>query len=144
MKHTKKLYWSVTALMAAFMLMGAIPDLLKAPLAIAIFAHLGYPVYLLRFLGTAKLLGVITVLAPGVPRLKEWAYAGLVVDLIGALYSHLSVGDPSSAWMMPIIGLILVVGSYLLFRQQVTNESGAREVFVPAHSSRAAARISVG
>ena len=135
MKYTKKLYWSVTGVMAAFMLMASIPDLLQASMAVAIFSHLGYPAYLLRFLGTAKLLGVITVLVPAVPRLKEWAYAGLIIDLIGALYSHLSVGDPSSTWMLPVVGLILVGGSYLLFRQQVTHERGrVREVFVPAHS----------
>ena len=102
MKHTKKLYWTVTGLMAAFMFMATIPDLIKAPVAVAIFSHLGYPAYLLRFLGTAKFLGVITVLVPGVLRLKEWAYVGLVIDLVGALYSHLSVGDPSSAWMLPV------------------------------------------
>jgi hypothetical protein len=46
------------------------------------------------FLGTAKILGVIAVLVPGAGRLKEWAYAGLIFDITGALYSHLSVGDP--------------------------------------------------
>jgi hypothetical protein len=62
------------------------------------------------------------VLAPGFRRLKEWAYAGLVFDLIGAVYSHLSVGDPPSAWSFPIVGLILVVGSYLLYRRRLTDE----------------------
>ena len=144
MKHTKKLYWTVTGLMAAFMFMATIPDLIKAPVAVAIFSHLGYPAYLLRFLGTAKFLGVITVLVPGVLRLKEWAYVGLVIDLIGALYSHLSVGDPASAWMLPVIGLALVVGSYGLFRQQLNDESRPlREVLAPAYSPRAAVRISV-
>ena len=113
MKHTKNLYWSLTGLMAAFMLMASIPDLLKVPDAVAIFSHLGYPAYLLRFLGIAKLLGVITVLVPP-SRLKEWAYAGLVIDLVGALYSHLSVGDPPSVWLFPVIGLVLVAGSVLV------------------------------
>lgn len=112
----KSPYWIVTGLMAAFMLLASIPDLLQAPQARAIFGHLGYPAYLLPFLGTAKILGVITVLMPGVRRLKEWAYAGLVFDLIGALYSHVSVADPLTAWMFPVIGLLLVSGSYLLCR----------------------------
>ena len=80
------LYWVVTGLMAAFMLMASIPDVLRLPQAIEIFGHLGYPAYLLLFLGTAKILGVIAVLIPGFDRLKEWAYAGLVFDIIGALY----------------------------------------------------------
>ena len=81
-------------------------------------AHLGYPAYLLRFIGTAKALGVAAVLVPGLPRLREWAYAGLVFDLTGALYSHLSVGDPASIWIFAVVGLVLVTGSYLLQRAE--------------------------
>ena len=120
MKTTKILYWIATGLMAAFMLMASIPDVLRIPDAVAVFTHLGYPTYLLPFIGIAKILAVITVLAPGFPRLKEWAYAGLVFDLIGALYSHISVGDPPSNWIFPIVGLLLVFGSYLLYRRRMS------------------------
>jgi uncharacterized membrane protein YphA (DoxX/SURF4 family) len=122
MKHPKRLYWIVTSLMAAFMLTASIPDILRIPQAVEVFTHLGYPTYLLPFIGVAKMLGVIAVLAPGFRRLKEWAYAGLVFDLIGALYSHLAVGDPPSAWGFPSVGLILVAGSYLLYRRGLTDE----------------------
>jgi hypothetical protein len=84
---------------------------------VAFFMHLGYPAYLLPFLGVAKTLGVLAVVVPGFPRLREWAYAGLTFDLSGALYSHLSVGDPASTWMFPVIGLLLVTASYSLYRQ---------------------------
>lgn len=107
------LYWIVTGLMAAFMLMASIPDVTQSETAVAAFTHLGYPVYLLPFIGVAKIAGVVAVLLPSPRRLKEWAYAGLVFDLTGALYSHLSVGDPASTWMFAVIGLILVTGSYL-------------------------------
>ena len=120
--HTKtagRLYWSITGLMAAFMLMASVPDILRVPQAIEIFTHLGYPTYLLPFLGTAKILGVIVALVPRFRRLKEWAYAGLTFNLLGAAYSHLSVGDPPSAWAMPVIGLILVGASYALYRRTV-------------------------
>ncbi|HEX2341832.1 MAG TPA: DoxX family protein [Vicinamibacterales bacterium] len=116
---TKSLYWSVTALMAGFMLMASVPDILQVPQAVALFAHLGYPAYLLPFIGTAKILGVVAVLVPRFVRLKEWAYAGLVFDLIGALFSHIAVGDPPSAWVMPLIGLLLVAGSYVLYRNRL-------------------------
>ena len=105
-------YWVVTGLMAAFMLMASIPDVLRQRQAIEVFGHLGYPAYLLPFLGTAKILGVIAVLIPGSGRLKEWAYAGLIFDITGALYSHLSVGDPVSVWGFAVVGLVLVGGSY--------------------------------
>jgi len=117
-KNSKALCWIVTGLMAAFMLSASIPDLLRIPEAVAIFGHLGYPSYLLPFLGTAKTLGVVVVLVPRFRRLKEWAFAGLVFDLIGALYSHLSVGDSPSGWMPAVIGLILVGGSYLSYRRR--------------------------
>jgi hypothetical protein len=73
-------------------------------------------------LGIAKTLGVFAILAPGVFWLKEWAYAGLIFDLIGALYSHVDVGDPPSAWALPVIGLLLVAGSYLVYRRQLTGD----------------------
>lgn len=117
MKRVKASYWVLTGLWAAFMLMSSIPDVLRVPGAVAVFMHLGYPAYLLPFLGTAKALGVVAVLFPGLPRLKEWAYAGLTFDLTGALYSHLSVGDPAGTWLFPLFGLILAAGSYVLLRQ---------------------------
>ena len=114
MKHrVNGVYWAVTGLMSAFMLMASIPDVLRQPQAIEIFGHLGYPPYLLLFVGTAKILGVLAVLIPGTGTLKEWAYAGLIFDLTGALYSHLSVGDPVTVWVFAVIGLVLVGGSYV-------------------------------
>jgi len=118
MKARTWIGWAVTGLMAALMLLSAVPDVLRIPGALAVFRHLGYPPYLLVFLGTAKILGVGVVLAPGVLRLKEWAFAGLTFDLTGALYSHLSVGDPASAWMPAAIGLALMAGSYVAYRKR--------------------------
>ena len=116
MKTRTWIGWVVTGLMAALMLLSAAPDVLRIPGAVAVFQHLGYPPYLLRLLGTAKILGVAAVLSPGLSRLKEWAFAGLTFDLTGALYSHLSVGDPASAWMPAAIGLALMAGAYLAYR----------------------------
>jgi uncharacterized membrane protein YphA (DoxX/SURF4 family) len=100
------------------MLAAAVPDLLRSPPAVGIFRHLGYPVYLLPFLGTAKVLGVLAVIIPGFTRLKEWAFAGLIFDVVGALYSHLSVGDPISAWTPSVIALVLVGSSYFLHHRR--------------------------
>lgn len=108
--------WLVTGLMAALMLLSAIPDILRMPDALTVFARLGYPPYLLLFLGTAKMLGVTVVLVPGVPRMKEWAFAGLAFDVAGALYSHLSIGDPPAALAPAAIALALIAGSYVAYR----------------------------
>jgi len=132
-KTAKTLYWIVTSLMAAFMLLASVPDILMLPQAVSIFGHLGYPVFLLPFLGTAKTLGVIAVLVPGFHRLKEWAYAGLIFDVIGALYSHLSVGDSASGWTPAVIGLVLVGGSYLSYRRQLISQDGPGRAHSAAH-----------
>lgn len=111
--------WIATGLMAILIVLSAIPDILQIPDAVSVFQHLGYPRQLLPFLGTAKLLGVAAVLAPGVMRIKEWAFAGLTFDLIGALYSHLSVGDMPAAWMPAVIGLALITISYTAYRARI-------------------------
>jgi DoxX-like family len=115
MKKISIFYWIVTGLMSAFMLLGAIMDVVKYPDAVAIITHLGYPVYFIPFIGVMKILGVIAVLTPRFPKLKEWAYAGLVFDTFGAIFSHLSVGDGVDKWFPAFLGLILVLGSYTLY-----------------------------
>jgi len=116
MRASTWIAWTVTGLMAALLVLSAVPDVLRIPGALAVFRHLGYPPYLLVFLGTAKILGVVAVLLPGLPRVKEWAFAGLTFDVTGALYSHVSVGDPPSVWTPAVIALTLVSGSYVAYR----------------------------
>lgn len=113
-------YYIVTGLMVAFMGFSAIPDILQIKEAVEVMDHLGYPPYLLPFLGVAKLLGVIGVLQPWFPRLREWAYAGLVIDVVGAFYSHVSSGDPLPMTLGPVIALVLIFGSYILYRRVFT------------------------
>jgi hypothetical protein len=108
--------WAVTGLAATLMTLSALPDVLCSPGAVTVFSHLGYPPYLLPFLGTAKMLGVVAVVAPVRTHIKEWAFAGLTFDLTGALYSHLSVGDSPAVWLPALIGLTLVAGSYVTYR----------------------------
>lgn len=117
MKKTKIIYWIFTGILSALILLGAVPDLISVPEAQAMFKHLGYPMYLLPFLGLAKILGIIAILILGYPRLKEWAYAGLFFDLTGAMYSSFSVGDPASQWAPILIGYVLIFGSYIFYHK---------------------------
>lgn len=114
MKKTNIIYWVLTILFALPMLSAAVPDILVLPEAIQAFKEMGYPAYLLPFLGWAKLLGVIAILVPGFPRLKEWAYAGLIFDLLGAAYSVLAMGQ--LPWMLLIVGL--GIGSYVFYHKK--------------------------
>ena len=115
MKNVNRGFWVVTGLMSAFMVLGAVMDVTKNPEAVKLIAHLGYPEYLMPFLGGLKIAGCATVLIPQAPKwLKEWAYAGLLFDVVGAVYSHLAVGDPASVWMPAAVGIALISGSYAL------------------------------
>src|SRR6478752_3788151 len=92
MKKTNIIYWISTALFGAFMMFSAVPNIMVTQESIDfVTTHLGYPQYLIPFLGIAKALGVIAILIPGMPRIKEWAYAGLFFDLIGATYSVIAL-----------------------------------------------------
>jgi len=119
MKKLTIIYWIVTGLLFAVMLMASITDLLHIPAAVEGFKHLGYPVYLLSFLGVARILGIIAIAAPGYPRLKEWAYAGFAFDLIGAIYSSIANGDPLVFLALPFAVLILIVASYKLYHKRL-------------------------
>jgi len=77
-------------------------------------SHLGYPVYFAALLGVWKILGGLAILAPRMPRLKEWAYAGMFFDLTGAAVSHGSVGDPPARILTPLAILVLVIASWAL------------------------------
>ncbi|WP_339810880.1 DoxX family protein [uncultured Imperialibacter sp.] len=108
MKRINILYWVFTGLFGGFMMFSAIPDIISVPDAVEMVSgQLGYPEYIIPFLGVAKALGVIALFIPGFPRVKEWAYAGLTFDLIGATYSGIAVGgfDPAMLMMVVIFGV---------------------------------------
>lgn len=108
--------------MALAMIFSSIPDVIVTKDAVEIFKHLQYPEFLIRFLGIAKLLAVIAILVPGMPRLKEWAYAGLVFDLTGAVFAGWSVGDPIVQWLPIAVFYILIAGSYYSYHRYLKNK----------------------
>lgn len=127
MKRTKIIYWAFTGLFAALMLMSSIPDILSVPQAKEMIGtHLGYPLYIIPFLGVAKLLGIIAVVVPGFPRLKEWAYAGFIFDFTGAMYSGIAVGDPASSWLLIIIPIAVLAGSYIYYHKKLKAHTESR------------------
>src|SRR5215470_14626180 len=82
------IYWVTTALLASELVLGGVWDVLRVPQVHVIIVRLGYPPYFLVILGIWKILGAVAVIVPRFPRLKEWAYAGVVFDLTGALVSN--------------------------------------------------------
>lgn len=119
MKKTKILYRIFTGLFAAFMLMSAIPDIMVMQLAVDGFAQIGLTAHLVPFLGVAKLLGVIAILVPGFPRLREWAYAGLMFDLVGAVYLIACAGKPASDWVPVFLPISIGALSYHFYHKRL-------------------------
>lgn len=107
-------YWVTTGVLVFGFFAGGVFDLLASPEAVAQIEAIGYPPSLLRLLGAFKVLGAIAIAAPKFPRLKEWAYAGMTFDLIGAVYAHAANGDGVDKLVPPIVLLAVLVASYLL------------------------------
>jgi len=119
MKKTKTLFWIITGLFSAFMLFGAIPEILNTKDSVTLMNHLGYPSYLAPFLGVAKILGIIGILIPGFPRIKEWAYAGFSFDLIGATYSGIGADGLHLQELFMLIPIAILVASYILYHKKI-------------------------
>jgi hypothetical protein len=107
-------YWVTTGLLAAAMTMSGVLDLFPPPELVEAIEHLGYPTHVMTLLGIAKLLAVAAILTPGFARLKEWAYAGLAIDLSGAAWSHANSGDPIAEWAVIFAFIGLLFASYFL------------------------------
>jgi hypothetical protein len=114
------LYWTTTSLIALETFVGGVVDLLHGrgqivtgPTVVDVVTSLGYPVYILAILGAWKIPGAITLVLPGLLRLKEWAYAGIVFELSGAAVSQAIRGHASDV-VAPAILLGLALASWAL------------------------------
>ena len=111
-KGNKIIYWISTMWLALGMLSSGIVQLLRLKEEVDMMTRLGYPLYFLTLLGIWKMMGVVTVLIPKFPLLKEWAYAGFFFAMSGAVFSHLASGDGAKEFFGPILLLILTVVSW--------------------------------
>jgi uncharacterized membrane protein YphA (DoxX/SURF4 family) len=119
MKSTKILYWVFTVLFAIAMIFSSYASILNDPQAVdLIHDKMGYPLYFIPYTGWMKVLGVIAILIPGFPRIKEWAYAGLFFDLIAVCYSFYSLKFPTGTWApMMLIWFGLGIASYIFYHK---------------------------
>jgi hypothetical protein len=125
MKKTNIIYWTVTGIFGAFMMSSAIPNIIVTPdWEEMVSNQMGYPTYIIPFLGVAKALGVIAILVPGLPKLKEWAYAGFFFDLLGATYSSIAIGgfEPGILFMVLPFSFLFVSYAYNQKRENAKEE----------------------
>ncbi|GAB3868347.1 DoxX family protein [Hymenobacter segetis] len=117
MRASNFIYWATTIILAVMMTYSAYAFLTQPGMA-QTFHHLGFPDYFRHELAIAKLLGVVALLFPVGPRLKEWAYAGFSITFISAIIAHISLGDPLAYRVAPFVALVLLVTSYLTLHQR--------------------------
>jgi hypothetical protein len=115
-KRTRIAYFAVTGVFCLQMAFTAYAQL-QLPQVAEAFAHLGFPDYFRIELSLAKLLGIVLLVAPVPPRLKEWAYAGFAIDLASAIIAHVAVGDGVEAWGWAAAAGALWGLSYFLWRR---------------------------
>jgi hypothetical protein len=113
-KRNKIIYWIATIWLSLGMVSTGIVQFIKMKEEVDMITRLGYPVYFLTLLAVWKFLGVIAVLVPKFPLVKEWAYAGFFFAMSGAIFSHIANGDGAKEFFGPILLLVLTVVSWYL------------------------------
>ncbi len=114
-KRNKIIYWVATLWLALGMLSTGAVQLLKAKAGaggVDSVTHLGYPTYFLTILGIWKFLGVVAILIPKFPLLKEWAYAGFFFVMSGAIFSHVVLGSAVGEILPSVLLLVLTIVSW--------------------------------
>jgi len=111
-KRNKIIYWVSTLWLALGMTSTGIVQFLKMKEEVDLFNRLGYPIYFLTILSIWKILGVVAVLIPRFPLLKEWAYAGFFFAMSGAVFSHLASGSGTLDYFGPVLLIVLTVTSW--------------------------------
>lgn len=107
-------YWVTTGLTALLIGSGGTMQILQTHDSVEGVMKLGYPAYFVVLLGVWKALGAAVILAPGLPRLKEWAYAGIVFDLVAASVSHAATGTGAGNVIAPLVFTLLTLASWAL------------------------------
>lgn len=111
-KRNKIIYWIATLWLALGMTSTGIVQLLKTPEEIDLMTRVGFPVYFLTLIGIWKLLGVVAVLSPKFPLLKEWAYAGFFFNMTGAVFAHAVTGGSALDFFGPMLLIVLTAVSW--------------------------------
>ena len=121
-KTLNLLYWIFTILFAGLMIFSAADGIKPGTETIKIFHDfLGYPIYFIRFLSIAKVIGSIAILIPGLnSRIREWAYAGLFFDLTGAIFSGIAASGKFDPMMLTmLIWIIPGILSYYYWHKKL-------------------------
>jgi hypothetical protein len=112
-KRNKIIYWVATAWLSLGMISTGTVQLIHQEEEVQKMTALGDPLYFLTIIGAWKILGAVVILIPNYPLVKEWAYAGFMFLMSGAILSHLAVGDNVTEYFGPTLLLVLTIISWL-------------------------------
>ncbi|MBW2397256.1 MAG: DoxX family protein [Deltaproteobacteria bacterium] len=140
--NRKNAYWATTGLFCAVLGFSGFAHVAHIDSMVEAMTRLGYPGYFMTIIGLAKLCGVVALLVPERPLLKEWAYAGFVFNLLGATASHAFSGDHFTETVRPAAILLIGLASYLLRPVErrlpsaatLGNPAASGSASVPTHS----------
>ncbi|PJJ60480.1 DoxX family protein [Hymenobacter chitinivorans] len=135
-----RLYWALTGLFTMLMLMDGVAGILQVADGQAAMHQLGYPVYLMTILGTAKILGSVALLQPFFRTVKEWAYAGFAISFIGAALSWALSGGGVGMVLPPVVMLVALLGLHALWRQYERRDKSTTTL--PEYTSAEAVSVS--
>lgn len=121
------LYGSLTGLCSFSMLLAGIVELLQSSEGQEIMRHLGYPVYVLTIIGAGKTLGALAIAQNKLYTLKEWAYAGFTINLLGAAASRAYTGDSIALIVSPLLFLAVLLTSYFLWKRRISQHANPRQ-----------------
>jgi hypothetical protein len=107
-------YWIITGVLSFCIFFGGLAQTVQAQGVVQGFKPLGYPTYFISLIGVWKILGVIAILIPKFPLLKEWAYAGIFFAMTGAVISHIASDDIKVQIIAPFMLAIFTVLSWYL------------------------------
>lgn len=125
-KRLRAVYAVTTVLFLALQSWSIWQYLTEAPRMTDTITELGYPVYFMKILAIAKLLGVLAIASGLSPTLKEWAYAGFTFDVCGAFASHVSAGDAPFVALVPLAFLVVQLASYYCWKQLALRRDSRR------------------
>jgi hypothetical protein len=142
-KTIHHLYRAVTVLFAALLLMAGITEAVAHESGQQIMRHLGYPEHVMHVIGVGKILAAVALVQRRFPTVREWAYAGVTFNLLGACVARAAAGDSAGLILSPLIFLVVMFASYFLgktserLRRNGQLPAGAQP-FVAEHVVRAA------
>ncbi len=111
------LYWTLTILFSLLLLMDGIGGITKQQAGQDVLRHLGYPIYLMVITGAAKIAAAFALIQTKYKTLKEWAFAGITFNFLGAFFSRVYMGDSLWETAFPLIFLAIMVITYILWKK---------------------------